>query len=203
MKRLLLSLFLFASLSLWAQSPVAIGDILCTDGSTVKPNEFATSGKTALGIVFYVDSSHQHGWAVHPEYQGTTIWGDSHIDIPGLANFRKFCDAIQDTDGYTNTSIIRDCGDASTFPAAWAVDFENGWYLPAAGQFRQLYGYIPEINRSLNIVGGEPFLLSPDWLVWTSTECDGANAWDISYLGSEGHIKKGNHSFHVRAVRSF
>ena len=44
---------------------VAIGDILCTDGSTVKPSEYASSGKTAMGVVFYVDNTGEHGWAVH------------------------------------------------------------------------------------------------------------------------------------------
>ena len=203
MKKLSLILFLFVTLRLFAQSPVAIGDILCTDGSIINPNDYAASGRTALGIVFFVDESDQHGWAVHLEYQGSMAWCNNYIDIPTLNNIRDFRDAIQDTDGYTNTGKIRNHGDASLFPAAWSVDYGNGWYLPAAGQIRQLYGYIPEINESIDIVGGDPFMLSSNWWIWGSTECDDENAWDINYLGAEGHSKKDVHNFHVRAVRSF
>ena len=46
-----------------AQQVVFVGDILCTDGSTVRVNEFAASGKTALGVVYYVDNSGQNGLA--------------------------------------------------------------------------------------------------------------------------------------------
>ena len=203
MKKLSLILFLFVTLRLFAQTPVAIGDILCTDGSIINPNDYAASGRTALGIVFFVDESDQHGWAVHLEYQGMVPWCYNLIDVPSLPNIRKFRDAIKDTDGYTNTKIIRGHGSASTFPAAWAVDFDNGWYLPAAGQIRQLYGYIPEINQSLDIVGGQPFSLNSNWWLWASTECDSEGAWDINYMGAEGHSKKEAHNFYVRAVRTF
>ena len=55
MKKLLLFfVFMFSLLVGFGQS-VSIGDILCTDGSTVKPEQFASSGKTAEGIVFFVD----------------------------------------------------------------------------------------------------------------------------------------------------
>ena len=203
MKNLITFLLLFITLQAFAQVPVSIGDILCTDGTFIKPNDYASSGKTALGIVFFVDESEQHGWAVHLEYQGRMPWCNQYIDVPSLTNIRKFRNAIKDTDGYTNTRIIREYGSAYTFPAAWAVDFDNGWYLPAAGQIRQLYGYIPEINQSLDIVVGQPFSLSSNWWIWASTECDSEGAWDINYMGAEGHSKKEAHNFYVRAVRTF
>ena len=140
--------FLLLPILTIAQRQIAIGDILCTDGTVVGSNDYAASGKTALGIVFYVDDSGQHGWAVHLEYQGEMPWCHEYIDIPNLQNYRNFRDAIKDIDGYSNTRAIRNHGTASLFPAAWAVDFDNGWYLPAAGQIRQLYGYIPEINMT-------------------------------------------------------
>lgn len=195
--------FLLLPILTIAQRQIAIGDILCTDGTVVGSNDYAASGKTALGIVFYVDDSGQHGWAVHLEYQGEMPWCHEYIDIPNLQNYRNFRDAIKDIDGYSNTRAIRNHGTASLFPAAWAVDFDNGWYLPAAGQIRQLYGYIPEINQSLNLIGGEPFILYSNWWIWASTECDSEAAWDINYLGAEGHSKKDAHYFYVRSVRNF
>ena len=193
---------IFYSLISFGQT-VNIGDILCTDGSIVKPVQFVSSGKTAKGIVFYVDDSNQHGWAVHLNYQGSTLWSPDSHDIPELPNFWKFRDAINDFDGYENTRKIRQAGNWNTYPAAWAVDFDHGWYLPAAGQIRYLYGYIPEVNLSLEIVGGEPFDLSGNWWLWASTECGAEDAWDINYQGSEGHSKKPDHYFFVRSITDF
>lgn len=86
---------LFSALFGRGQS-VSIGDILCTDGSTVKPEQFALSGKTAKGIVFYVDDTHLHGWAVHLYYQGSTLWSPVSYDIPDLPNYKTFREAINE-----------------------------------------------------------------------------------------------------------
>lgn len=194
--------FLLLTASLHCQV-VNIGDILCTDGSIIAPEAYASSGRTAKGIVFYVDETNLHGWAVHLQYQGSLLWSTERQDIPGLNNFLRFRDAITDFDGYENTRVIRAAGNAAWYPAAWAVDFDDGWYLPAAGQIRYLYGYIPEINNSIGIVGGEPFTLSDDWWLWASTEGGPEDAWDINYNGDEGHSKKPDHRFLVRAVINF
>lgn len=198
---LLLSALLFTTFC--AAQTVNIGDILCTDGSIVSYEAFPNSGKTAKGIVFYVDETDLHGWAVHLSYQGSMLWSPDFHDIPELPNFRTFREAINDFNGYENTRIIRNAGSAYTYPAAWAVDFEQGWYLPAAGQIRFLYGYIPEVNRSLELVGGQTINLSSNWWIWASTECNAEDAWDINYQGSEGHSKKPDHYFHVRSVTNF
>jgi hypothetical protein len=182
---------------------VNIGDILCTDGSIISPDGYLSSGRTAKGVVFYVDESNQHGWAVQLDYQGGVLWSSSYDDIPTLTNYQKLREAINDFDGYENTRKIRQAGNASTYPAAWTVDFDHGWYLPAAGQIRYLYGYIPEVNSSLNLVGGTPFALSIDWWLWASTECNSEDAWDINSQGNEGHSKKGDHAFYVRAMINF
>lgn len=201
-KNALLFVILFSYLVGIGQT-VNIGDILCTDGSIVSPEQYATSGRTAKGIVFYVDETDQHGWAVHLNYQGSVLWSPDFHDIPGLTNYQEFRDAINDFDGYENTRIIREAGNATTYPAAWAVDFPNGWYLPAAGQIRYLYGYIPEVNHSIDIVGGETMELISSWWLWASTECNAQDAWDINSQGAEGHSKKPDHHFHVRAVTNF
>ncbi|MBR4391091.1 MAG: hypothetical protein IKT08_03180 [Bacteroidales bacterium] len=170
--------------------PVAFyapGDILCTDGSIVKPSAWPVAGKTAKGIVFYVDASGQHGWAVdkditHSLYDTSqpelVKWGSNNSDywdVPNLYNYEQWKDAIKDFDGYSNTQIIRDytfvsTNDPRTFPAAWSVDFEHDWYIPAAGQLNVLFGEILVVNSSLNLsgIGGTP--ISPDGEMWSSTE---------------------------------
>ena len=186
-----------------AVPPVAVGDILCTDNTTVKPADFAASGKTAKGIVFHVDGTGLHGWAVHLNNQSTSItWGGYGTDIPDLPNYGSARTAIADTAGYANTAAIRAYGDASTYPAAWAVDLDNGWYLPAAGQLRVLYGELPTLNASLQMVGGTQFPMSGYWGYWSSTEIDENYAWDVNTYGYMYVLDKSGNS-RVRSVRAF
>ncbi len=192
---------------------VNIGDILCTDGSTVRPDEYASSGKTAQGIVFYVDNTGQQGWAVNLANETTeTHWVNQNhyydgYDIPDLPSLHYSREAIFDLDGYRNTEIIRATHEADWYPAAWAVDFEHGWYLPAAGQLRWLIAYVNEVNESLRMVNGSPFVhASPNWY-WSSTEQDAMHAFVVSDRGSTANYMKWNYYntviIGVRSIRNF
>ena len=164
MKKTLLSFILSLFSMLGFGQAISIGDILCTDGSIVSRASFPSSGKTAQGIVFYVDATDTHGWAVALNNQSSSIkWcseGQYGFDIPDLPNFANARAVMHDLDGYGHTGVIRRQGDGTQYPAAWAVDYDNGWYLPSGGQLRYLYSYMPEINASLQIVGGTLFPMS-------------------------------------------
>ena len=125
---------------------VAVGDILCDDNSIVKPSAWPVAGRTAKGIVFHVDATGEHGWATHLQNQGTFAWGRDDVDIPALQNHYNPRDF--DMNGFSNTQLIRAAGSATDYPAAYAVDFPNGWYLPAAGQLRLLYAETETVNAS-------------------------------------------------------
>ena len=191
--------------------PVSIGDILCTDGSTVSVETFPTSGKTAEGIVFYIDETDAHGWAVSLHNQSTSIkWSVYYeYDVPNLPNISNARNAMHDLDGYSNTGIIRAEGGSNTFPAAWAVDYGNGWYLPSAGQLRYLYSYTPEVNASLQVVGGTLFPLENQYYWWSSTEFSPYHAYDMNNGGSLGDYLKDNSNNYpqtgiaVRQIRDF
>jgi hypothetical protein len=185
--------------------PVAIGDILCTDNSIVKPSAWPVAGKTAMGIVFYVDNTGQHGWAVHLQDQGTNItWGGYGTDISTLTNYINARDAITDMNGYSNTQEIRNAGNASTYPAAYAVDFANGWYLPAAGQLRLLFGEMAIINASLQIVGETQNPMDSSWWwYWSSTEYNHNCAWGMDSFGIMSNPDKLQEVIRVRSVRTF
>ena len=192
---------------------VNIGDILCTDGSTVSCEAFPSSGRTAEGIVFYVNETGTHGWAVSLDTDAldtdwvTEIHYSDGYDIPDLPNCEYSRQALYDMDGYQNTAIIRATHGPDWYPAAWAVDFDNGWYLPAAGQMRWLLAYVNEINVSLTIVDGSPFVLPyPDWH-WTSTEYGSMHAVIVSRIGSVSNYMKWNYydtyTIGVRAIKDF
>ena len=197
---------------LFAQS-VSIGDILCTDGSFVSRQAFPTSGRTAEGIVFYVNTSDSGGWAVALDNQSNDIkWSSDEnygYNIPDLDDYGDARAAMLDLNGYENTGIIRSHGNSTDFPAAWAVDYDNGWYLPSGGQLRYLYSYAPEINASLQVVGGTllPYHDNNYW--WSSTEHSGFHAFDMNTGGSIGDYVKNNCSNYppsgigVRQIRNF
>jgi len=212
MKKALLFLAIFSLTRSFAQS-VSIGDILCTDGSTVCPEQFASSGKTAMGIVFYVDNSEQRGWAVnlHNDADDTNWVSPEHYgdgyDIPELPNLTYSRDDLFDLNGYQNTAIIRASHDADWYPAAWAVDFDHGWYLPSAGQLRWLIAYVNEVNASIAVANGAPLAhANPNWY-WSSTEQDAMHAIVVSEGGSTANYMKWNYyntsTIGVRSIRDF
>ena len=185
---------------------VAVGDILCTDSCIVKPYAWPVAGKTAMGIVFYVDNTGEHGWAVHLQDQSTSIaFGGYGTDILTLTNYNNARDAITDLNGYTNTQRIRTVGNATTYPAAYVVDFANGWYLPAAGQLSLLFAEIVTINASLQVVESTQLPMNSNmfsYYYWSSTECSLYDVWTVNIGGKvyEDHKK---YYRRVRSVRTF
>lgn len=154
-KYLLLLSALLYSMICFGQA-INIGDILCTDGSTVRPEQFAASGRTAKGVMFYVDRSNQHGWAVHLDYQGSLLWSPEINDIPALPNYQQLRDAIEDFDGLENTRKIRQAGSANTYPAAWAVDFDHGGTCPPQDKSGTSTAIFQKSTDRLMLLGARP-----------------------------------------------
>lgn len=188
---------------------VAIGDILCTDSTFVKPSEWPVPGKIAYGVVFYVDSTGQHGWAVHLYDQEIGIqWSNTNVDIPTLSNITNLSSALNEFDGYTNTQKIRAHGGTYYYPAAWAVDFQHKWYLPAVWQLRLLLQTTVWINPSLQVLGGTQIpshlngLSDGLWKYWSSTEESNIRAWVVG-VGISTYCYHKYFFARVRSVRNF
>ena len=190
---------------------VAVGDILCTDGIIVKPYHWPC-GKTAKGIVFYVNDTHLHGYAVSLTQSGPMKWSTQYAIK--IATYSHWRDAIADFNGYNNTQILRTGTTAATYPAAWAVDFDNGWYLPAAGQVNLLFGELVDVNVSLILVGGTPIVdttgtygvSNGDVYLWSSTEWNRDQAMTVKVM--DGWVRsydKGTtvNKHYVRSVINF
>lgn len=204
--------------------PVAVGDILCTDGDIVKPSSWPVAGKMAQGVVFYVDTSGAHGWAVHLNDQSEQVkWSSILVDVPGVSNYLHFHadDLFPDYAGYANTQALWVAGDSLTYPAAHTVDFPHGWYLPDVGQLDVLFSEMTVLNPSLQIVGGTPFPTDEVWFYWSSTESAANNpnfAWFVCSNGLVDYWAKSSsyynyHGLHyedmveghlrVRSIRDF
>lgn len=188
----------------------AVGDILCQDGRIVKPANW-TPDMIPKGIVFYVDNTYSHGWAVSLTQSGNIQWTSGSTALIGTGH-TQWRDAIQDMNGYVNTRAIRNSS-LSTNPAAMWVDFNNGWYLPSAGQLNLLFGELMPVNLSLELVGGTRIWdengvgtgVSGTGTVylWSSTQRYAANAYTLEILDGEIATKAKTSQNVVRAVIDF
>ena len=193
-----------ASVTLSSELPmVAVGDILCTDSTFVHPADWPC-GKVAMGVVFYVDDTGQHGWAVNLQDEpDSLIWGLLlSLDIPTLTNYTGAFSTMGDLDGYQNTASIRASGTAALYPAAYQVDFEHGWYLPAAAQLYRIGATLWAVNNSLQIVGGVPFPMDSERKYWSSTEKSPFEAWALKNYSLFMAVNK-SEWMPVRTVRNF
>ena len=211
MKKILLQFaILFFPLLSFGQA-VNIGDILCVQGTDtiiVHPQDY-TEG--AIGVVFYVDETGQHGWALHPQIQAHQIYWSYLYELPwGLTGWQSIREAIYDLDGYENTGFLRAASqyDHSAYPGAWAVDYEHGWYWPALGQLNILFGSAPIVNNSLKQIGGT--LMRGPWVYWSSSVFgfDNDCALYFASSGAMGAVVKTRDvvplaPMEVRSIRNF
>ena len=193
----------------------AVGDILCTDGTIVKPGQFASSGKTAKGVVFYVDNSDLHGWAVDLSQSGNLVWS-SVTNVQVGSAYNAWPNAIYDLNGKTNTQNIQTNGAMASYPAAWATDLSQGWYLPSAGQLNVLFGELAVVNASLGVAGGTSITDTAsetsavgNIYIWSSTEKSASSAYALEVQdGQIGPVSKsitptGSKQYVVRAIIDF
>lgn len=183
---------------------VQVGDILCTDGSTVHIGSWPVSGKTLKGVVVYVDSTGWNGWALALDETENVKWSSTNSSVSGLVLTSNPREAIFDLDGYGNTQAIRRAGNAEQFPAAYLMDLSQGWYLPSVGQWRCIFAELAIINASLQAVGGTALTVPKNKAYWSSTQCDASEKW---MLTENADVRKNTGTTetnrYVRAMCSF
>ena len=213
-KSILLALLITVAVPCVNAQVAHIGDILCEGDQVVSPANFNANTHTPVGVVFYVDNTGKHGWAIDLQDAGGFKWGPSNVDTPLTNYYENARLGIYDLNGYLNTQKIYAAYSNDTifnehYPAFHAVDFENGWYLPTIGQLNYLYGNLIEVNTGLYVAGGVPFETGISWTYWSSTEINGSSAWTLSASGtlngSSASIfaRKAENNHRVRAARNF
>lgn len=180
--KLLATALLIVSAVPFVNAQVQVGDILCEGDQVVRLSDYDPSSNTAIGVVFYVDETSQHGWAVSLNNVGCCSWGKYNEDT-SLDNAGGKCRASRDTDGYANTKTILEKN--ADYSAFMAVDFEGGWYLPAIGQMKCLYANFDEVNETLMKIGGKIFERN-GYTYWSSTEHSPYDAWYMCSIGGIG-----------------
>ena len=194
---LIFLLALFATTS-FAQNEYRVGDII-------------TFPDGAKGVVCYVDPNNaKKGWAVAPN------------DLPGqyalcfstpgaLFSSRPTPLAVDGTtfdytkwefEGKKNTLILLESGSS---PAADAVDFYNGWYIPDLVQLRTILSVTPLIQSAFNILGGNNMFDALSTNIFWSSSCVGYSLRLIgmSNRGESVVTENGAQQFRIRPVRDF
>jgi hypothetical protein len=143
----------------------------------------------AGGIIFYLDSTGQHGLVCAPNDQGTAPWGCYGTSIPGTGTALGM-------GAYNTAAIVAGC--AETNIAAKICDnlVLNGysdWYLPSKDELVRMYQQL-KVNGIGNFMN--------DWY-WSSSEANSNGAW-LVYFGN-GFTSYGSKDYgnYVRAVRAF
>lgn len=163
----------------------------------------------AGGIIFYCDSTDQHGLEAAPVDQTASTWG-----CWGWANNDWTYTTVGNTStaigtGAANTAaIIAACGsgggvgngnpygdgtasNAAATAAAYTLNGYHDWYLPSKDELNLLY-------QQQSVVGG--FASN---FYWSSSESDDYNAWNQHFgTGYQYYFYK-NFTLAVRAVRAF
>jgi len=153
----------------------------------------------AGGWVFYVDADGRHGLEAAPTDQSTGIrWGDgsnsdteAHGDGLGAGEMNTMLIiANQGSDSTTYAGGIA----ANLVITSAGVDYGD-WYLPSKFELNLMY---LNIGPGSSNVGG-----FASFVYWSSSEFNGVNAREQSFInGAQGPSSKGN-ALRVRAVRAF
>lgn len=149
----------------------------------------------AGGIVFYIDSTGQHGLVCAPSDQGFYQWGCEGTNIVGTSSGIGT--------GQLNTNLI--LSGCSTRPIAASVcdnlvlNGYSDWYLPSTSELNLMY-----TNLRLNNLGNFQSLNGTVPGYWSSTQTSANGAFSQLFWNGAGSCCDGkSNPLYVRAVRSF
>ena len=179
------------------------GDILCTDGATVAPAQYAEyaadhEGVTAKAVVYYVDNTGQHGWALHPTTY-SWCWGAYNIDVDGLTTSTSRPTMMRDLNGSANTDAICAFFGDCTVAASLCRSFGPEWFLPSEGQLNMLYAYLPKVKDGLAAIGAAAWPEDNSWYNWSSSGYSATYAWPVNY---NGYVNYDTKFYYIRASAS-
>ena len=159
---------------------VNIGDIICYKNTidtilivTVSDwtDYYEGDGYTPLSVVFFVDSTGQHGWAAGLNittsefYVGQGLNSDIYVNFPSY--FASTHLALRDINGLANTNSIRSGPNFSTDDNPAIPD--SPFYLPALGQLLYFYTQYFTIKPSYDTLEISLPCISTNNRFWTST----------------------------------
>lgn len=167
-------------------------------------------------IVFYVFDDGNHGWATAiNDFPVQKYWTVSSIPasfprISPAENVAAYADYLEEIEGWKitndfyewiiNTEYISNSM-IYLFPAFFDIDFENGWYLPTAGQMRKLYSSEILIQNIVQRMNGGHWLYGRKY--WTATVAN--DTCPITINGNTGKLEPTyyDQGYSIRPIRNF
>lgn len=146
------------------------------------------------GIIFYVDSSGQHGYVCASYDQGTALTWNNGTNLTTNAKGTGF------GTGQANTAAIVATQGNGNYAAKICSDLDingyNDWYLPSKSECFSMYFNLKTMRGLGHFT---------DAIYWSSTEASIGNAY--SQYSNDGYPPNGgyykNTAYYVRAVRAF
>ncbi|HNY03532.1 MAG TPA: hypothetical protein PKG48_13125 [Bacteroidales bacterium] len=148
--------------------------------------------QAAGGVVFYLDSTGQHGMAAASFDQGSAMWGcDTTLIGPGAQHFEF------NTGDLNTAAIVAACPEQATAAKICDTLVMNGysdWFLPSADELDSMWTH-------RDLIGG---FIASAWY-WSSTEWDSGGSvfvnmdpgWTPYWICSKSYF------LNVRCVRKF
>jgi hypothetical protein len=155
----------------------------------------------AGGIVFYVDSTGQHGLVCAPSDQGVAEWGCYGINIPGtLTSFGT---------GQINTNLVISGCSSRPIAASLCSDLTIGnysdWFLPSLDELVLMQANLHQ-NGIGNFLNNWYWSSSQGGVTYPAPLVIFYNAWTVNFTDGtanlDGHFTK-MAVLNVRAIRSF
>ena len=158
-----------------------------------------TNEDGSRGVIFHRDPTGIGGWMVALEDASAGCKWNDNFDVPELENLNPSftVNLLSDMDGIHNNRILRTAFEANPEYAVNQTDYENGWYLPTAGQLRKLYAVMPQIEPVILNAGGVMLTENP---YWSSTERTAGQTWAPAF--DFNALNKGD-AGRVRAIRNY
>jgi len=147
--------------------------------------------KHAGGVIFYLDSTMEHGLICAEIDQSTSAsWGCSTQEISGA-------DLSSIGSGSSNTAdIVTECSSSSSAAAICSnltLNGYNDWFLPSKDELKLIF-------NNLKLGGISTFR---NTAYWSSTEMTNSFAWQVIFTDGNSQGGGKNSSCAVRAVRAF
>jgi hypothetical protein len=207
-------------------SSLRLGDFYYSDGSFSHERQI---GKLCVGVVFSLSPTMEefnHGWthgqiiALEDAGGGEGfVWGNDSTDLASPFHNVSRDDEMRDRQGYvySHSPLVKDAPAFQTalnYPAPLPPHKTSGWYLPASGQWVDVFKNVigMDINASyswntetIQLTNDKLNIGGIDWNYWSSTEGSAYKAIMFGNFGSDVStlsLEK-RRLYKVRAVAAF
>lgn len=173
-----------------SQKSIPNGVYICdNNGQLWKKTDWSTSNNSnASGVAVKTNNC---AFVIAKKEQTSIQWGGFNTLINGCTTTTDESTAKKDYSGKQNTdAIVSQLGESDTYAARYCKEytFPHGvqGYLPALGEWYEVYQNILEVNACMSLIGGDPLYDSSigNYVKWSSTQYSATNAWGLYSVNS-------------------